>query len=295
MSLRRLDTADGNLPPTRRLVVAAGLFTAGYAPAALADDAHPITTPGDGLIQEDIHVTGAAHYNLPAFLVRPAGAGRHPCIVVVNEIFGIHAYIKDVCRRLGHMGYIAIAPDYFDRAGDPSTMTDMAQIRPIVIAATYQQVMDDTQGAIDWVKRQSFSNHKFGVTGFCWGGGITWMASAHCPDIKAGVAWYGPLAHPGTMPANDPNRPYPVDIAPHLRTPVLGLYGALDQGITAASVEAMRAALASTGNASHSEIHVYSDAPHGFHADYRSSYVQLDAMDGWGRMTAWFQSNGLAP
>ena len=121
------------------------------------------------------------------------------------------------------------------------------------------------------------------------------MVSAHCPDIKAGVAWYGPLAHPATMPANDPNRPYPVDIAPHLRTPVLGLYGALDQGISAANVQAMRDALASTGNASGSQIVVYPDAQHGFHADYRSSYNELDARDGWGRMLAWFQSYGVAP
>ena len=286
----RLDRPDGNLPPTRRLVVAASLFTAGYAPAALADDAHPITTPGEGLIQEDVHVIGAAHYNLPAFVARPTGHGRHACVVVVNEIFGIHAYIKDICRRLAHRGYIAIAPDYFDRAGDPSTLTDFAAIRPIIATATYEQVMADTQGAIDWVKHQAYSNHKFGITGFCWGGNVVWMAAARSPDVRAGVAWYGQLVAPPTPAPNDPNRPYPADIATHLHAPVLGLYGALDQGISQESVQRMRTALASNSNPTHSEIVVYPDAPHGFHADYRSSYVEHDARDGWGRLTAWFES-----
>ena len=292
----RLDTPEGDLarkPPTRRFV-AASLFTAGYAPAALAADASPITTPLGDLIEADVHVTGAGGYSLPAYLVRPPGAGRRSTVIVVNEIFGIHAYIKDICKRLAHMGYVACAPDYFDRAGDPSTLTDMAAIRPIVATATYEQTMQDTQGAIDWTRRQTFSNGKFGITGFCWGGAIVWMAAARCPEIRAGAAWYGRLVGPATPSANDAARPWPIDIAARLRTPVLGLYAANDQGIPVASVAQMRAALAASGNPSHSELIVYPDAGHGFHADYRDSYNAADARDGWGRLTAWFQSAGLS-
>src|SRR5262249_13114239 len=156
------------------------------------------------------------------------------------------------------------------RAGDPSTLTDIAAIRPIVAAATYEQVMGDTQGAIDWVKRQRFANGRFGITGFCWGGGVVWMAAARSADLRAAVAWYGPLRHPATPSTTDPNRPYPVDIAGQLKCPVLGLYGALDQGIPVSAVEQMRTTLAANGNPTHSEIVLYRDAPHGFHADYRS-------------------------
>ena len=290
----RLLGPDGNLPPSRR-AVAASLFTVGYAPAALSACASPITTASDALVLEDVHVTGAGGYSLPAYVARPSGRGRHACVVVVNEIFGIHEYIKDVCRRFAHQGYAAIAPDYFDRAGDPSTLTDMAAIRPIVASATYDQVMGDTTGAIAWMKAQSFAKDVgFGITGFCWGGSWPWLASARIPDVKAGVAWYGRLVGPQTPATNDPNRPWPIDVAGDLKAPVLGLYGAHDQGIPVATVEQMRAALAAAGNPTHSEIIVYEDAGHGFHADYRDSYVAADATDGWNRLLAWFRAAGVA-
>ena len=290
----RLDTPEGNFDPTRR-TIAASLFFAGYAPAALSACASPVTTPSDELVIEDVHVTGAGGYSLPAYVARPSGRGRHGAVIVVNEIFGIHDYIKDVCRRFAREGYVAIAPDYFDRAGDPAPLTDMTAIRNIVATATYEQQMGDTEGAIAWLNAQSFTNRNIGVTGFCWGGAVVWMAAARFAAIKAGVAWYGRLVPPnaGGFGA-EAGRPWPVDIAGNLHTPVLGLYAENDQGIPVSTVEQMRAALQAADNPSHSEIIVYPGVGHGFHADYRESYNADAAADGWRRCLAWFRDHGVA-
>lgn len=290
----KLDKPEGNFPPTRRSI-AASLFFAGYATAALSSCASPVTTPSDELITEDVHVDGDGGYALPAFVARPAGRGRHGCVIVVNEVFGIHAYIKDICRRFAREGYVAIAPDYFDRAGDPAPLTDFAQIRAIVGTATNAQVMADTAGAIEWLRRQSFANENIGITGFCWGGSVVWMAAALLPRVKAGVAWYGRLVHPapGAWGA-DEERPWPYDVAAEIHAPVLGLYAQNDNGIPLQSVEAMRAALNAADNPTHSEIIVYPGVGHGFHADYRESYNGEAAADGWARCLAWFRANGVA-
>ena len=290
----RLDTPEGiNIEPSRRSI-AASLFVPGYAAAALSACATPVTTPTDELVTEDVHFTGHAGYNLPAYVARPARRGRHHPVIVVNEIFGIHEYIKDTCRRFAREGYVAIAPDFFDRAGDPAPLTEMAAIRAIVNTATNEQVMGDTGGAIEFVKRQNYANaNAYGITGFCWGGTVVWMASARFSEIKAGVAWYGRVARPATSPAADPNRQWPVDIAAQLKAPVLGLYGANDQGIPVSTVEEMRTALAANGNPTRSEIIVYPNSGHGFHADYRASYNATDAADGWTRLLAWYRANGV--
>jgi carboxymethylenebutenolidase len=290
----RLDTPFGNIEPSRR-TIAASLFFVGYAAAALSAEADPIVTPSDGLTINEVHIRGAANYSLPAYVARPSAAGRHPTVIVVNEVFGIHDYIKNICRRFARAGFVAIAPDYFNRAGNPAPLTDMNAVMEIVRTATYEQVMLDTQGAIQWLRAQHFvERDKIGITGFCWGGAVVWLAAARFPEIKAGVAWYGHITGPAMPAANDPHRPWPIDIAPTLRTPVLGLYGALDQGITVASVEQMRTALNANGDPSHSEIVIYPDAGHGFHADYRSSYNEHDAQDGWARLLAWFRAHGVA-
>jgi carboxymethylenebutenolidase len=294
----RLDTPEGPLvskPPSRRLITAS-LFTASYALASASAYAEPIHTPEEGLHIEEVRFRGAGGHALPAYVASPQAGGRHAAIIVVNEVFGIHDYIKDVCRRLAHQGYVAIAPAYFERTGDPSTLTDMAAIRQIVGAAPLEQVIGDTQGAIAYLKtRRNVFDAKIGVTGFCWGGAVVWMAAAQCRGIKAGVAWYGRLTAP---PADgfgvEAGRPWPVDVAGQLRAPVLGLYGALDQGISQDSVVAMRAALARDGNPTQSEIIVYPSAQHGFHADYRDSYNQTAAQDGWARLLAWFRAHGVA-
>jgi carboxymethylenebutenolidase len=288
-ALMRLLTPEGNFDPTRRTMVTS-LFFSGYATAAVSSCASPVTTPTDDLIVEDVHISGAGAYRLPAYVARPASAGRKPAIIVVNEIFGIHDYIKDVCRRFARLGFVAIAPDYFDRAGDPAPMTDFNAIREIVGAATYAQVMGDTSGAVDWLRGQSFANgERIGITGFCWGGTVVWMAAAQVRHIKAGVAWYGRLVAPeaGGFGA-EPGRPWPYDVAAQVRAPVLGLYAGLDQGITQQSVENMRAALAAADNPTHSEIVVYPGAHHGFHADYRESYNAEAAENAWGRCAMWF-------
>jgi carboxymethylenebutenolidase len=264
---------------TRRTAVS--MFFAGYALAAVSADASPIVTPADGLTIEEVLIPNGAPKPLPAYVARPKGNARHAAIIVVNEIFGIHDYIKDICRRLAKLGYVAIAPDFFYRAGaNLPAMTSMDQIRPIVSQATPEQVDGDVRAASGWLKTRPFvKGDRIGITGFCWGGVVVWRAAIDDPDIRAGVAWYGQL------------KPV-IARAAQLRAPVLGLYGALDQGIPQTDVEAMRAALKAAGKAG-SDLHVYPDAQHGFHADYRPSYNEADAKDGWARMLAFFRSNGV--
>ena len=264
------------------------MFT-GYAAAALGAQAQPIVTDEAGIITDQIQFVGSSNSDyppsLPAYVARPDSAGPHPVVIVVNEIFGLHAYIQDVCRRLAKQGYVAMAPGYFARAGDPAVLTDFAQIQAIVRTATHAQVMGDTGAALAWLDRQPWADvSRAGITGFCWGGTVVWMACA-AHDFKAGAAWYGRVV----MPAQgaEEGRPWPVDIAGDLRCPVLGLYGELDQGIPLESVDQMRAALAATGRTD-SEIIVYPGAHHGFHADYRPMFNPEAARDAWARMTALF-------
>ena len=289
----RLDTPEGNFPPTRRNV-AASLFFAGYATAAVSSCASPVTTPADALIEEDVRINGAGGYSLPAYVARPSARGRRGAVIVVNEIFGIHDYIKDVCRRFAREGYVAIAPDYFDRAGDPAPLTDFAQIRTIVATANHAQVMGDTGGAIEWLRGQSFvEGDRIGITGFCWGGTVVWMAAAQLPNIKAGVAWYGRVVRPAPGSwGSDEDRPWPLDVAASINAPVLGLYAENDNGIPLEGVERFRAALIAANRPS--EIIVYPGVQHGFHADYRQSYNAEAAADGWTRALAWFRRHGVS-
>ena len=274
-------TEPEDLALSRRAVLAA----AGYAVFDLAANAEPIRTPADGLITGWETLPGG----LPAFVARPAGKGKHPAVIVVNEIFGVHEWIKDVCRRFAKAGYVAIAPEYFYR-GDPdhvlASSMDFAVIRPIVAKAGLEQVMGDTRTTLDWLAAQGFVNKKkLAITGFCWGGGITWMAAARFPELKAGGAWYGGLkGNPGPE-----GRKFPLDVVADLKAPVLGLYGALDKGIPVADVEAMQAKL----NGTKSSIVLYPDADHGFLADYRPSYNAAAGKDAWAKLLAHFKANGV--
>jgi carboxymethylenebutenolidase len=269
----------GDLHLTRRGAVS--MFFAGYALAALSAEAKPITTAADGLVIDEVLIPNGAPKPLPAYVARPAGKGRHATIIVVNEIFGIHDYIKDICRRLAKLGYVAVTPDFFYRAGvNLPTLTDFKAIMPVVAQAKPDQVDGDVRATTDWIKSTAFGDaRRVGITGFCWGGAVVWRSAMVDPDIKAGVAWYGQL------------KPL-IARAGELKVPVLGLYGAQDQGIPQTDVEAMRAALVAAGKKG-SDIHVYADAGHGFHADYRASYNEADAKDGWARMLAHFKANGV--
>lgn len=286
-------SADQIAPSRRSLGVATagGLFFAAYAPAALSQAASPITTDSADLVTATVSYPAPDGFELPAYMARPEGEGPFPVVIVVSEIFGVHEYIRDVCRRLARAGYVAVAPAFFVREEDPAPLSDMQRIQQIVAAAGYEQVMGDIAATLEWVSLQSWANEgKVGITGFCWGGKVVWQAAARFSAIDAGVAWYGRLAPAAnaTEAQASAGRPWPVDLAADLKAPVLGLYGGQDTGIPLASVEAMRAALTKAGAAG-SEIVVYPDAPHGFHADYRASYREADAKDGWRRLLAFFE------
>lgn len=270
---------------------AGGLFFAGYAPAALAAQASPIATGAEGLTAEDVTYPAPDGFSLTAYVARPAGDGPFPVVIVASEIFGVHEYIRDVCRRLAKAGYAAVAPAFFNRVEDPAGLSDMPRVQQIVAAAGYEQVMGDVSATLDWASQQLWANaDRVGITGFCWGGKVVWQACARFAMLDAGVAWYGRLAPMPNATAEQTasGQPWPVDLADDLKCPVLGLYGGQDRGIPLPSVEAMRAGLQRAGQ-TQSSIHVYPDAPHAFHADYRDSYRPDDAADGWRRLLAFFE------
>ena len=280
--------ADGNWvaePELTRRTIALAL-AGGYAVAAFSADAEPITTDSEGLITETVEIQ-TADRKIPGYLARPSAKGKHPVVFVNSEVFGVHEWVKDVCRRLAKAGYVALAPDLFVRAGDPSKTTDFKVVMDIVKATPGDQVTSDTAASLKFLAAQPYADmKKMGVTGFCWGGGATWRDCETFPEFKAGVAWYGPLKA-GPYP-----RVPPLDGVKDLKCPVLGLYGGLDKGISAKDVEDMRAALKAAGR--NDEIIVYPNADHGFLADYRSSYNAEAAKDGWAKMLAFFKANGVA-
>jgi carboxymethylenebutenolidase len=225
--------------------------------------------------------------SIAAYCARPSGGSRLPTIVLVHEIWSVHEYFRDLCRRLAKVGYLAVAPDLYGRQGDVSE-ADIDAVRAIVARVPDVQVMSDLDATVAWAGANGGDRTRLGVTGFCWGGRITWMYAAHNPAVKAAVAWYGPLARPAT-----PLTPrHPVDVAPELTVPVLGLYAGADAGIPNDTVERMRAALEAAG--SRSEIVSYPGMPHGFHADYRPTYRREAAEDGWKRMLEWFRRHQVA-
>ena len=234
-------------------------------------------------------------FQLPAYVSRPEKAkGSLPIVIVVSEIFGVHEYIADVTRRFAKLGYLAIAPEFFTRAGDPNTYGTIAEIQANIVAKTPDtQVLNDLQATLVWAGKNGGDLKRVGVTGFCWGDRITWL-SATLPQVRAGVAWYGRLIGEKT----EGNPRHPVDIAAELKAPVLGLYGGADTGISLESIDQMRAALALAAPknpaAKACQFEVYPDTPHAFHADYRASYREGPAKDGWEKCIAWFKKMGVA-
>jgi carboxymethylenebutenolidase len=264
------------------------LLASGFALAVRPVTAQTIATDSDDLLTREVKIP-VPDGEIPAYLAQPAEGGKFPVVLVVQEIFGVHEHIRDVCRRLAKLGYLAIAPELFARQGDVSKMSDINQILAEVVSKVPDaQVMSDLDATAAWVggNTQGDTRH-MAITGFCWGGRITWLYAAHNPHLKAGVAWYGRLA--GSPTELQPSQP--LDIAAQLRVPVLGLYGGQDTGIPLDTVERMQTLLA--GGDSRSAIQVYADAPHAFFADYRPSYRREAAEDGWKRLQQWLAANGM--
>jgi carboxymethylenebutenolidase len=251
-----------------------------------------IQTDTAGLRSGQVNLVGKDGFNFAAYVAAPEGKANLPVVVVFSEIFGVHEHIADVCRRFAKLGYLAIAPEYFSRAGDAQKQPDMAKLMSDIVSKTPDaQVMSDTDIALAWAQSNGGSD-KVAVTGFCWGGRMTWLYTAHNPKVKAGAAWYGRLV--GAPSANFPA--HPVDLAGKLNAPVLGLYGGVDTGIPLDTVEKMETALKAAGTAAakSSHIHVYDQSPHAFHADYRPSYRKADAQAAWERTLAFFKANGVS-
>jgi carboxymethylenebutenolidase len=284
----QLDSLIGKGSLTRREMMMTTLAV-GFAAAALPVSADTvITTSAEGLASGEVKIP-VADGEIPAYRAMPAAGGPFPVVLVVQEIFGVHEHIKDVCRRFAKEGYCAIAPELYARQGDVSKYTDYREIFAQVVSKVPDaQVMADLDAAVAWAQQAGSGDAaRVAVTGFCWGGRITWLYAAHSPRLKAGVAWYGRLAGQAT----ELQPKYPLDVAADLKAPVLGLYGGQDQGIPLEDVEKMRAAIAAERQPS--EIVVFPEAPHGFHADYRPSYRAADARDAWARCLAWFRRNGV--
>lgn len=272
---------------TRRKFIATATVATGFALAVQPISAGVITTDAKGLVAGAVKIP-VKDGEIPAYRAAPATGDNFPIVLVIQEIFGVHEHIQDITRRFARLGYLAIAPELFVRQGDVSKLSNIDEIRPIVAKVPDAQVLSDLDATVEWAKKSAKGNgEKLGITGFCWGGRITWLYAAHNPQVKAGVAWYGKLVGDAT----ELQPKYPVDIASKLTVPILGLYGGKDTGITLDTVEQMRDRLKSSS--SKSEIIVYPNAPHAFFADYRPSYREKEAQDGWKRLLAWFKQNGV--
>lgn len=278
--------------PSRRDLIRHTL-SSGFALAVTPIASTVLATGTEGLEAGEVKIPTASG-DIPAYRAYPKGDGKKPLpvLLVVHEIFGVHEHIKDVCRRLAKLGYFAIAPELFVRQGDVSKIPDMKQVlRDVVSKVPDAQVLADLDACVDWASHEARADvGRLGITGFCWGGRITWLFAAHRPSLKAGVAWYGKL-----VGDRNPLHPtFPLDLVDELKAPVLGLYGGMDQGITLASIGQTRGALLGSKNAvaNRSEFHIYPEAGHAFAADYRPSYRKADAEDGFKRLHAWLKTHG---
>ncbi|OZI71180.1 dienelactone hydrolase family protein [Bordetella genomosp. 12] len=284
---------DSLLPPltlNRRGFIATGL-AAGFSLAAgpaVAQTA--IKTGSQGLVAGPVEIP-TNDGKMPAYRAAPQGRKDLPTLLVVSEIFGVHEYIQDVCRRLAHQGYLAIAPELFARQGDPAKYSDMASLRAEIIDKVPDaQVMADLDATATWAAAHGGAAARLGILGFCWGGRVVWLYAAHRPGLRAGAAWYGQLGGA----SSDLKPRTALDVVPHLQAPVLGAYGGKDAGIPVADVDRMRVALAKGPAAAQaSRIDIYPNAPHAFHADYRPSFHKAEAEQAWQRMLDWFKQNGL--
>ncbi|HYB10339.1 MAG TPA: dienelactone hydrolase family protein [Alphaproteobacteria bacterium] len=277
----------GRTDYSRRALLTTGLGT-GFALAVLPVSAETITTDADGLTAGDVTIP-VKDGQIPGYRAMPAKGGPFPTVIVIQEVFGLHEHIKDMCRRFAKVGYFAVAPALYSRLPDVTKLTDMQEVIKVSAQAPEALVMSDLDATLAWARRSGKADtRRLGVTGFCRGGSYTWLYATHNPHVKAAVAWYGPLVCPN---ADQPPISL-VDATKDLKVPVLGLYGAADQGIPAADVEKFRDGLRKSKKTV--QFVIYPDAPHGFNADYRPSYRPDAAKDGWKRLLAWFKKYGAA-
>lgn len=274
--------------PTGRRGFVVTSLTAGFALAVQPVSAQTITTDTKGLTAGEVKIP-AEGGEMPAYRAMPEKGSNFPVVLVVHEIFGVHEYIKDICRRFAKAGYLAVAPDLYARQGRVDNLENFEEIRKVVGQVPDSQVLADLDAALNWAGKEKGDVKRAGITGFCWGGRIVWLYAAHQPRLKAGVAWYGSLVARQPSPLQPKS---PLDVAAELKAPVLGLYGEADQGIPVATVEKMREALKAAGKPG--EIVLYPNGPHGFHADYRPSYRKEMAEDGWKRLLEWFRKYGVS-
>lgn len=277
-------------PVSRRgFMTASAAATAGYTLAAGPVCAEVVTTDTTGLVAGDAKVK-VSDGEMPVYFAKPANVQNPPVILVAMEVFGLHAYIKDVVRRLAKLGAFAVAPDYYFRKGvDLTKVTDMSQIMSVVNSKPDAELISDLNATVDWAKTEGGDTARLGIVGFCRGGRTVWIYAATSPNLKAGVAFYGSLVDPEAQKSIWPKSP--MALAPEMKAPVLGLYGEADQGIPVAQVEAMKATLQAAGKKA--EFKIYPGAPHAFHADYRTSYRKEAAEDAWLQAIAWFRANNV--
>lgn len=267
----------------RRFMTTSAAAAAGYTLAAGPVNSAAIHTSAEGLDTGTIKIETAGGA-MPAYYARPSGMSDPPVVLVAMEVFGLHAYIKDVTRRLAKLGVFAVAPDYYFRLGDLTKITDIKKLMPLVNSKPDAELVADLDATVGWAKSQGGDISRLGIVGFCRGGRTVWVYCAANPQIKAGVAFYGSLVDPPSQKEVWPKSP--IELVPEMKAPVLGLYGEADQGIPPSQVEKMKAALAAAGKTA--EFKFYPGAPHGFHADYRPSYQEEAAKNAWAEMKAWF-------
>ncbi|HJV73512.1 MAG TPA: dienelactone hydrolase family protein [Noviherbaspirillum sp.] len=274
-------------PLDRRDFIKTALGT-GFAAAVLPVTAQSvIKTDTAGLTAGEVTLT-VKGVKVPVYRAQPQGKTNLPVVLVVSEIFGVHEHIADIARRFAKQGYLALAPELYVRQGDPKAYSSIPELmKEVVSKVPDAQVMGDLDACVAWAKDNGGNVDKLGITGFCWGGRIVWLYAAHNPKVKAGVAWYGRLV--GDKTPLTPTQP--IDIAASLKVPVLGLYGAKDNGISLESIEKMKGELAKGD--SKSEFMIYENSGHAFYADYRPSYVEADAKDAWQRCLVWFRKHGV--
>jgi carboxymethylenebutenolidase len=275
-------------PFARRGFVMTSLIS-GFTLATQRVEAQAIQTDTAGIDAGEVQIP-VKDGHIPAYYAHPAKGSNFPTILVNEEIFGVHEYIKDICRRLAKLGYMAVAPEIYARIADLSKMTDAPTIfKEVISKKPDAELFTDLDSTLAWAAKNKGSASAIGEIGFCRGGRNTWLYATHNPHLKAAVAFYGPVKGAST----DIQPKMPFDVADQLKCPLLGLYGGKDTSIQVPDVEAT----ADKAKAAHKtvEIHVYPDSPHGFHADYRPSYHEADAKDAWTRMLAWFKHYGVAP